>query len=750
MKRAPAAVFREAQHPRDRNGQWIDKGGRVRVSFRGVGVVTGWRANGREDLVDVQLDNGNRITSPTRSLTTVTPAGGPAQPKPKRPKAPEPTYDTAWEAQVAHLRRSRGITAEEAADWPARASDYYRGDNEYMVVDDEGHEHYGEHGAAGVLVRHRDEDGTLRYLLQLRSAGVQHGNTWSTPGGAMEGGESPEQAAAREAMEELGMDPSVLRRVQVSTDDHGGWAYHTVVLEADRMFAEGEDPTAEPAAPELPDPDADAGPAGEFADLEDEALDEALDQAYEDVDALDPDDPALEAAEARLQALDDEWLRRSRGEDLQAPEGNTASGAWESNGVRWVTAEEIPTLPLHPGFAGSWQKIVAETEGLDATEPVPLPAAVAEGKVFWRREDHPRDRNGRWIDKHGEVIVASRGRGTVTGWRSNEGPHARIDVHLDNGTRVTVDPRYVTAVGEPRPGSPTNLRPPPPLEAPPAPPPPPAPARAAGPVSPFPPALRLWETYSETPAGQAVAAVLDFTHPQTGWRIDIESGSAQPGEIMIDGVITDPATGDTVGRWRRTIVRNITGAVRVQHTLLQIEPDHQGQGFADAWYDHLIAGYPSIGVGAVAVNANIDVGGYAWAQRGFEWAEDRMPQELAEQVSRGLQPPPEVLRAMTEEQLTRLEDLRSELDDHAAGDIDTELTPKQIANALSDVRWEGRTMQGRRIPMWPGKQALLGSEWDGVLVLTDTDPVLAGKASRAQAVASRAQVAALIAHAPRN
>jgi NUDIX domain-containing protein/rifampin ADP-ribosyltransferase len=70
-------------------------------------------------------------------------------------------------------------------------------DPDRYVDCEQGHEHWGALGAAGLLVRH---DG--KYLLQKRSPYVQHPNTWSTPGGALQHGESPEKGAVREAGEE--------------------------------------------------------------------------------------------------------------------------------------------------------------------------------------------------------------------------------------------------------------------------------------------------------------------------------------------------------------------------------------------------------------------------------------------------------------------------------------------------------------------------------------------------------------------
>jgi 8-oxo-dGTP pyrophosphatase MutT (NUDIX family) len=62
------------------------------------------------------------------------------------------------------------------------------------------HDHWGTHGAAGLLVV--DEG---KVLLQLRPEGVHEAGTWSIPGGARGKDETPEDAALREAAEECGI-----------------------------------------------------------------------------------------------------------------------------------------------------------------------------------------------------------------------------------------------------------------------------------------------------------------------------------------------------------------------------------------------------------------------------------------------------------------------------------------------------------------------------------------------------------------
>jgi hypothetical protein len=81
-------------------------------------------------------------------------------------------------------------------------------DGDRFVTCSKGHEHWGAHGAAGLLLRHRDGEGPVRYLLQKRSADVDHAGQWSIPSGARGKDETPEQGAEREFREEMGRLPA--------------------------------------------------------------------------------------------------------------------------------------------------------------------------------------------------------------------------------------------------------------------------------------------------------------------------------------------------------------------------------------------------------------------------------------------------------------------------------------------------------------------------------------------------------------
>ena len=109
----------------------------------------------------------------------------------------------------------------------------------------QGHRHWGRAGAAGLLI-HRDGPDGIELLLQHRAWWSHHGGTWGTPGGALHAGEPPEAGALREVGEELGLAPGDLVLGPRSVDDHGGWAYTTVLahpvrpIEAADLRLDGE------------------------------------------------------------------------------------------------------------------------------------------------------------------------------------------------------------------------------------------------------------------------------------------------------------------------------------------------------------------------------------------------------------------------------------------------------------------------------------------------------------------------------
>jgi 8-oxo-dGTP diphosphatase len=103
------------------------------------------------------------------------------------------------------------------------------GDGNGWVQCSLGHRHWGRFGAAGVLLT----DGT-QVLLQHRAPWTHEGDTWALPGGARDSHEDAVAAALREAAEETDLDVRLVSATTSWLDDHGGWAYTTVLARTAR------------------------------------------------------------------------------------------------------------------------------------------------------------------------------------------------------------------------------------------------------------------------------------------------------------------------------------------------------------------------------------------------------------------------------------------------------------------------------------------------------------------------------------
>lgn len=103
----------------------------------------------------------------------------------------------------------------------------------------DGTRRWGRFGAAGVLVRCAGADGRWWYFLARRSERCHQGGCWAVPGGALNQGEEPLEAALREFVEEVGavLQERHFSLIDVHEDEHGGWSYWTVVIEVPERFA---------------------------------------------------------------------------------------------------------------------------------------------------------------------------------------------------------------------------------------------------------------------------------------------------------------------------------------------------------------------------------------------------------------------------------------------------------------------------------------------------------------------------------
>lgn len=101
--------------------------------------------------------------------------------------------------------------------------------------------HHGPRVGVGVIV-HRDG------LLLLGERRGSHGaGTWALPGGHLEAGETPEQCAVREVLEETGLAIDALRRGPYTSDVIAPEGLHYVTLFVLARAAAGQPQLREPA-----------------------------------------------------------------------------------------------------------------------------------------------------------------------------------------------------------------------------------------------------------------------------------------------------------------------------------------------------------------------------------------------------------------------------------------------------------------------------------------------------------------------
>lgn len=274
-----------------------------------------------------------------------------------------------------------------------------RGDGDGWTRCAAGHRHWGRNGAAGLLLRDRGSvhDGDHdRVVLQHRALWSHQGGTWGVPGGARDSDETVIAAALRETSEETGIDPAAVRPYGELVDDHGGWAYTTVL--------------GVPAVPVHPEPT-----GGESEDVR------WVDVA--DVDALLLH-PGFAAAWPTLRAAPPPLLLIVDAANVVGARGR-GDGWWRDRAG--ATARLLDALaPLSDGLTD----LPDGVEGLDLV--IPRIVVVVEGAAR-----AVLDGGGHWpVD-----IVAAPGEGddTLVELAANRGGDSAVVVTADRGLRDRLD-----------------------------------------------------------------------------------------------------------------------------------------------------------------------------------------------------------------------------------------------------------------------------------------------------------------------
>jgi len=236
-------------------------------------------------------------------------------------------------------------------------------------------------------------------------------------------------------------------------------------------------------------------------------------------------------------------------------------------------------------------------------------------------------------------------------------------------------------------------------------------------------------------AGLQVRADRDDPYTVSVYRNDIT--------VRLD--VYDPERGH-VGKIVRVFRRDYDGSIVVEHNTLRLSPSAQGRGFAGAWNRFMADWYRYSGVDRIEVHASSTVGGYTWARAGFDWAPNTehranaVLDRLRAEMSRLDRDAEDVARWTTGDSTVDMDGLRARygIEDpdaliaelrrqHEAGQ---EILDRAVRHPFgipgypppeqsSHAGWDG---QRGRDAMWLGKAALLGSDWKGVMPISEGGP----------------------------
>jgi hypothetical protein len=181
---------------------------------------------------------------------------------------------------------------------------------------------------------------------------------------------------------------------------------------------------------------------------------------------------------------------------------------------------------------------------------------------------------------------------------------------------------------------------------------------------------------------------------------------AQEDSLVMNGDLIGPS-GRSVGSFIRRISRNkSTGELVADHDHLEISRGLQGSGFAEAFNRNLYDWYRRSGITRVELTANIDVGGYAWARAGFDFATPAVADDFLTKAIARIDKTKRLPTGITRDQL---DDLRRYLVEVQSGRIP--------AHAADIAEFGRQTGQGGKAAIWAGKWVMLKSAWRGVLYL---------------------------------
>jgi GNAT superfamily N-acetyltransferase len=193
----------------------------------------------------------------------------------------------------------------------------------------------------------------------------------------------------------------------------------------------------------------------------------------------------------------------------------------------------------------------------------------------------------------------------------------------------------------------------------------------------------------------AISELFTVNDPQTGMKTVVGNPrNVQNKRLWVPIEIVD-RDGNKAGEARRYITRNSVGELEVEHSSFVLAPEMQGSGFSSRWLRQMEERYKAAGIKRITVDAD-DIGGYAWAKAGFDFAEDSDARSMAARADMNAEFDPTTSPEVRKQ--------AAELKRRARAGGDERPTPMEIAM----LGWEPGA------ETWLGKRTMLGANWRGV------------------------------------
>lgn len=198
-----------------------------------------------------------------------------------------------------------------------------------------------------------------------------------------------------------------------------------------------------------------------------------------------------------------------------------------------------------------------------------------------------------------------------------------------------------------------------------------------------------------------------------GFRTTLDVGNSSVGE---DGVVWIVANIHKDGKSAGYFIRGFDyGKKTLMNETLALHGPYQGQGFAEHIYQHVEDIAANEGMTQVHIQANNDVGGYAWARRRFDWERKDDAKRITERIRMVADAAPGSVVKLGSTRFVVTERLKAQ----AARMIDGGRTPSPyeittLGERMTSTHVRKTTHAGIPVTLWPGKSIMLGQNWYGI------------------------------------